>query len=218
VTSHFTPIATTVGGTIALPTIPFSIYLVGQQLLQSSGQGVFEAGPEPRGGFGGVLNAGAALDLKIGLFPLATPTVGSVRVPLPAGSATTVQSTVSILGNLVTVTAFAERWTTGTITYDDRSKGTRHPTRLHSMLTNPTLTSGTARGSLDLGRHGGSISLVTPLVIRVPNTAPNLLAGYARLHIDFGERALVPELALSRVLACAAALIGLGRARRRWRA
>ena len=62
--------------------------------------------------------------------------------------------------------------------------------------------------------YGGSISLVTPLVIRVPNTAPNLLAGYARLDILFGERALVPEPALSGVLACAAALVALGRARR----
>ena len=188
-----------------LPTTPNLFYVIGQVINLNSQAGTLGTGSGPGGGFGGTLGAGLVNHVLLGLVPL--PNVfGDLGIPLNIGSPGTYSSSAVISANAVTISVIATGWSTGVVQFDDRAEGTLSTGGL--PFANPVITSGTVTGSNLLGPNGGSISLVTPFVLRVGNfVAPELRAGYGVLSITF-----IPEPAILVLLgAGVAGLVAKGR-------
>ena len=203
--NQFNVSATNAGGTVPLPPTPFSIYVIGQIVNQSSLAGSLSAGGGPGGGFGGNLGGGSLITVLLGLVGLPpTSPAGSLVLPVNVGSSSTVTTMASILPNAVTVTVGAAEWTTGSITFNDANLGT---TNTGLPISNPVVTSGTATGSNTFDGTNGVITLVAPVTIRIPGTGADLRAGYSILTLSF-----VPEPGTLVLLGAGfAGLVALGR-------
>lgn len=115
-------------------------------------------------------------------------------VPVDAGSPGTRTGMAVMSTNAITVSVVGTRWTTGSIVANDQTASA------------PTATASTvlsAAGSNGLGPSGGSITLVTPILIRFRSAGQGNSAGYAVLSLNFSS---VPEPGTLLLLGCAAAL------------
>jgi hypothetical protein len=172
------------------------VYTIRTITNSSNGNGLF-AGTAGVGPYSGTMSTGTSLAFEFGFVPF--PNVfGSLVVPVDIGSAGTAVAANQILAVPVTVTAIAANWTTGTITIDDQTP---------AAPTATTATTGTAVGTNNLTAQGGSISLVTPYLIRVRGGGvTENRAGYARLSISFSNFA-VPEPQLAWLLLAGGAAV-----------
>lgn len=170
-----------------------SLYIIGQTTEGASGAGTFGPGQGPSGGFGGTLPAGIVSKTFIGIVPF-TAAYGTVVLPLPAGSPTTVTAMAAILSNAVTVEFIGENWTTGMISGQET---------VNQTTPNATLSSYVTTGTNNLlSSGGGQITLVTPTRIIITGAAPDHQIGYAKLVLNF-----VPEPGT--LLLLGAGLVGL---------
>ncbi len=183
---------TTPGGFTA-NAAPNSIYTVRTITNQSNGAGSFSGTPTA-GPFSGVMGIGSVATVLAGIVPL--PSVfGTIAILLDAGLPGTATATGSILGITVSFAAEGTDWTTGITT----------------VLTSPA-SPAIVTGTNGLSAAGGTISLVTPFLIR-SNLGGEPLAGYARLDLSFTN--VVPEPMAFVLLALATASLALGRRARR---
>jgi hypothetical protein len=180
------------------------VYTIRTITNSSNGSGFF-AGTAGAGPYSGAMSTGTSLAFEFGFVPL--PNVfGSLVVPVDIGSAGTAVAKAQALLVPVTVTVIAASWTTGTITIDDQTS---------AAPTATTATTGTAAGTNNLTAQGGSLSLVTPYLIRVRGGGvTENRAGYARLSVTFSNFA-VPEVQLAWLLVAGGAAVFAGRRGRR---